>query len=104
MEGVNMLPKINWKKVTMREAIAIKANAEEVIEKRRDEEKARIQTEARKMAAEAGFKLTDIFDVGATPKRRKIKQKPRIYHPTDKTLSYGGYGPKPKWLKEMETA
>jgi len=56
------------------------------------------------MAAEAGFKLTDIFDVGTTLGRRKMKQKPRIYHPTDKTLSYGGYGPKPKWLKEMETA
>lgn len=96
-----MLPKINWKKVTMREAIAIKANAEEVIEKRRDEEKARIQTEARNMAAASGFTITEIFD--AKPSRRRSKQKPRIYHPTDKTLSYGGYGPKPKWLKEMET-
>ena len=36
------------------------------------------------------------------PKARKHKRKARIYHPTDKSKSYGGYGPKPAWLKEME--
>lgn len=94
-----MRPKINWPKVTKFEAEKIIEQANKRLADIKLEARDTVRARAEKMAAEAGFDVRDLFNA-----KRKHKKKARIYHPTDKTKSYGGYGPKPDWLRELNDA
>ena len=92
-------------KMTLKELIARKQNIESELawiadrmDAEKEKEKESVRAEAEKLAAASGMTLADLFG----KKRTKRAKKPRIVNPANKTQSYGGYGPKPKWLKEME--
>ena len=63
----------------------------------KQKERGRVLAEAEKLAAASGMTLAELFVT-----RKKRSKKPRIVNPADRTQSYGGYGPKPAWLKRIE--
>ena len=84
--------------MNLKELTALSTRIERAMDAAKAKELEAVRAEAEKMAANAGLTLADLFG----KKRTKHAKKPRIVNPANKSQSYGGYGPKPKWLKEME--
>ena len=99
---MQMIPKIDWTKVTKREAETVIARAELRIAELKTEERNAVKAKLEKLAKDAGLVVT--VKNGATAKRKRKMPNRTVRHPTDKTKKYGGYGPKPKWLKELNSA
>ena len=59
--------------------------------------KSRTRAEAEKMAAASGMTLKELFGT-----RKPRAKKHRIVNPADRSQSYGGHGPKPAWVKQLE--
>jgi DNA-binding protein H-NS len=92
-------------KMTLKELTARKQNIESELvwiadrmEAEKEKEKEVIRAEAEKLAAASGMTIADLF--GKARKKRKALR--RVYNPSNKSQSWGGAGPKPKWLKEIE--
>lgn len=85
--------------MTMTEMRSLSARVQQAMNAARAKEIEKLRIEAEKLAAKSGMTIADVF--GDQPRKRRSN---RIYNPADKTQSYGGYGPKPKWLKAMERA
>ena len=94
-----MQPKIDWSNVSKFQAEKIIEQANKRLADIKLEARATVKARAEKMAKDAGFDVSELFG-----RKQKRPKKARIYHPTDKTKSYGGYGPKPDWLRELENA
>lgn len=87
-------------KMTLKELDNLSARVEKARLAARQIEMDRVRAEAEKLAAASGMTIKDLFN---TPRKTR-KAKPRIVNPKDKTQSWGGHGPKPAWLKEIEQA
>ena len=82
-------------KMTFKELTALSVRVDKALAAARVQEANKIRAEAEKLAAASGITLADLFG-------KKHAKKPRIVNPANKAQSYGGYGPKPKWLTELK--
>ena len=95
-------------KMTYKELLQLEAKVANAKEKAKAAEKAKLVARIDKVTQQHGFKLQELFN---QPKATPVSHRPKprrnfkkVFHPEDRTKFWTGYGPKPKWLKELEAS
>lgn len=99
MKGNRMpLPKIDG--LTYKQLKQLEWQVQRALVVQRATERKAVAEKAQKLAADAGLDLRELIGPSKPARKRPVKK--RIYNPANRAESYGGYGPKPKWLKDLE--
>lgn len=69
------------------------------IKRREKNEKAMVLKEIQQLAAERGFSIDDLLDVGTKAKKVAVVA-PKYRNPSDASLTWTGRGRQPKWVSE----
>jgi len=85
-------------KLTLAELNELSEKIAPAIEAAKEKERAALVAKVENLAVEAGYSFAELFK----RPRKQRKNLKRVYNPQDKSQSYRGAGPKPKWLKEIE--
>ena len=99
------MAKVDLKSLSLSELKALKTRVEKAIERHDKKEKAKAVQTLKATAKSLGFSLEEL--VGgekktsvAKPKKAKAAAKAMYRHPDDTSLTWGGRGPRPKWLRD----
>jgi len=93
---------MDLKKMSVADLEKLSADALRLAEKKKEKRKQDIAADIMAQIQKAGFTFDEIFPPPAarSARGRKAPAKVKYRHPKDPTLTWAGWGRKPKWLVE----
>lgn len=95
---------VNLNNLSIQELEDVVAQANDLIEQRREEAVASARAEIERIAASTGYSVQDLLGLRNARGRKAGSRKPvveKYRNPKDPTQTWSGRGKRPKWLQEV---